>query len=167
MFDPTDERQRRFKGYGPSKLPSPLDEDLGVFIDQIAAAGPIGVADVLSKVSDTGRQVLLAYAERMASLAVRRRDQGLLLRGIVALVVGGLDRNARESLMVMALVEDSAERIGADLEDTLEAVSKIVGHPGTVNLVLWLTRKPEVRTLESMRYVAGADDDGFRYRLDW
>lgn len=69
--------------------------------------------------------------------------------------------------MVMAPIEDSARKIGLDLPEAFERASKIVGHPGTVNLMIWLTRRPEDRSLSSMGFVAGEDDDGFRYRLDW
>lgn len=119
------------------------------------------------RVTDKARQVLRAYAERMASLAVRSLDKATLLEAVVALVVGGLDENRAESLMIMALIEDSAARIGVELGQLLEEASKIVGHPATVNLMLWLTRKDEDRSLASMGFVATEDADGFRYRLDW
>jgi hypothetical protein len=86
---------------------------------------------------------------------------------VVALVVGGLDQNLPESLMVLAPVEDGARRLEVDLAALFERVAKVVGHPATVNLMLWLARPPEDRSLASMGLVAGEDADGFRYRLDW
>ena len=111
--------------------------------------------------------MLGAYAERMASAAVRTRDPSLLNRALVALVVAGLDENDRDCLMTMAPIDDSAQRLGVDLDDLFERVSKTVGHQGTVSLVSWLTRKPEHRSLASMRFAAAEDSDGFRYRLEW
>jgi hypothetical protein len=67
----------------------------------------------------------------------------------------------------MAPIEDSAARIGVELPRLLEDASKIVGHPATVNLMLWLTRNDEDRSLASMGFVATENTDGFRYKLDW
>jgi hypothetical protein len=167
VFNPTDIAQQRFNAYGPSELPNKRDEEVGEFVDGLVSGGPAAVADVLSRVSEKARDVFSAYAERMASLAVRRRDRTTLVKAVVALVIGGLDENRRESLMVMAPIEDSAARIGVDFPSVIEDASKVVGHPGTVNLVLWLMRKPEDRSLASMGFVAAEDDDGFRYKLDW
>jgi hypothetical protein len=166
-FDPGDDSQERFAGYGPARLPDPRDDELSDFVTTLVAGGPPVVAEVLSTVTEKGRQVLRAYAERMASLAVRRQDPTLLPRAIVALVVGGLDQNKRDSLMIMAPIEDSAARLEKSLSAIFEDVSKIVGHPATVNLMMWLTRRPETRTLASMRFIPSEDEDGFRYRLDW
>jgi hypothetical protein len=167
MFEPTDTTQRKFNGYGPSALPDTRDKAVGDFVEGLIAAGPTAVTAALSSITDKARQVLCAYAERMASLAVRRRDRDVLLRAVVALVLGGLDENRLESLMVMAPIQDAAERLGLDLPELFEAASNVVGHPGTVNLMLWLTRKPEDRSLASMGFVVAEDGDGFRYKLDW
>ena len=167
MFDPHDDAQRPFHGYGPAPLPDPRDEEVARFVATLVTGGPSAVAGVRPLVTEQARRVLCAYAERMASLAVRRHDPKLLVGATVALVVGGLDENRHESLMVMAPLEDSAKRLGVDLPDLFKYVSKIVGHPGTVNLAVWLMRRPEDRTLASMRFVSDEDQDGFRYRLDW
>ncbi len=164
-FNPTDQRQAAFVGYGPAKLPEPRDGHVQKVIDQLTVGGGSEFASALSAVTDKARDVLCAYAERMASLAVRRQDEQLLIRALVALVLGGLNENSHESLMVMAPIEDSARRIGVDLTGLCERVSKIVGHPGTVNLMRWLARQPQDRSLASMGFVATEDGDGFRYRF--
>lgn len=167
MFDPTDSSQARFDGYGPSALPNNRDDELDDFINDVIAGGSSAVSDILPRLSENGRRVLRAYAERMASLAVRRRDRATLIRALVAIVLGGLDENRLESLMVMAPIEDSARRLGFDVPGLFEEVSKIVGHPGTVNLVVWLSRQEDDRSLSSMGFIAAEDADGFRYKLDW
>lgn len=167
MFDPTDPTPERFRGYGPSELPNSRDEEVAELVDDLIAGGPQAVATVLSTITERGRRVMGAYAERMASLAVRRQDRTTLLRAVVANVVGGLDQNRRESIMVMAPIEDAAKRIGVDLPGLFEEASETVGSPGTVYLVQWLGRKPENRTLTCMKFVVTEDDDGFRYTLEW
>ena len=123
------------------------------------------VAGFIASASEVGRRVLCAYAERMASLAVRRRDADLLVRAVVAVVIGGLDQNALEALMVMPLIENSARLLTVDLAGIFEQAAAVVGHPGSVNLMVWLTRAPQDRTLAAMGFAEGSDDDGFRYRF--
>jgi hypothetical protein len=164
-FDPADPAQQRFVGYGPAPIPDPRDDLVGKFLDQIESGGPAAVASHLASASERGRRVFRAYGERMASLAVRRHDAGLLVRAVVAIVLGGLDQNALEALMVMPLVENSARLLGTNLANIFEKASGIVGHPGSVNLMVWLTRAPEDRTIASMGFVESSDEGGFRYKF--
>ena len=167
QFDLTDARQARFAAYGPAPLPESRDEEVQQFVDSLIEGGPAAVAKAIAVATEHGRRVLRAYAERMASLAVRQKDPDLLLGAVVALVVGGLDKNARESLMAMAPIDDSARRLDVRLSDLFERASRIVGHPGTVNLVMWLNRRPEDRSLKSMGFVAAEEPEGFRYKQSW
>jgi hypothetical protein len=164
-FDVADPAQQRFASYGPSSLPNSRDDLVDKFIDQAISGGPAAVADFVEAASERGRRVLRAYAERMASLAVRRRDAHLLVCAVIAIVIGGLDQNALEALMVMPLIENSARLLGSDLADIFEKAAAIVGHPGSVNLMVWLTRAPEDRTPAAMGFVEASDEDGFRYKF--
>jgi hypothetical protein len=165
VFDPIDAALRQFVGYGPSVLPNERDDEVSEYVTSLSAI--LGYGQRIVHDHRKGRDVLRAYPERMASLAVRRREPTVLLAAVIANVVGGRDENRLESLMVMALIEDSARRIDMDLAELFEQASRIVGHPGAVNLMMWLKRKPKDRSLTSMSFVAGEDADGFRYRLDW
>ena len=167
VFAVAEPTQRRFDGYGPSSVPSSLDVDVQNFVDTLRSGGPPAVASAIERASEAGRRVLRAYSERMATLAVRRRDASLLVRALVAAVVGGLYQNDREALLVMPLIEDGAKRIGVQPPTLFEEAAGLVGHPGTVNLVLWLGRKPEDRELSAMGYAVGEDADGFRYVRAW
>ena len=167
VFDVASPTQRRFDGYGSCLLPSALDQEVQVFVDGLSRGGPPVVALAIAHATEAGQRVLRAYAERMASLAVRQGDAMLLQRALVAIVVGGLYRNEREALLVMPLIEDSAKRIRVQPSVLFEEAAGIVGHPGTANLVLWLGRKSENRELLSMGYVVGADAGGFRYVRTW
>jgi hypothetical protein len=163
-FDPGDPSQRRYTAYGLAEFPDPRDVEIDEYIAGVKAGGPAEVQSALAAVSDKGRQVLRSYAERSASRAVRSKDPDNLVLGLIALVVGGLDQNTLESLMRMPLIEDAGRRLGIEPADLFEEVAGIVGHPGSVNLMLWLTRAPEDRTPECMGFEAAQDDSGFRYR---
>jgi len=161
------ETTKRFYGYGPLPIPNALDEEVEAFVDGLRTGGPAAVAIAIERASETGRDVLRAYSIRMATRAVREMDATFIVRGLVAIVVGGLDSNDREALLEMPLLEDSAKRIGVLPMVPFEEAAHIVGIPGETFLALWLGRKPENRTLEVMGYVASEDPDGFRYVRTW
>jgi hypothetical protein len=167
VFDPASATQQRFTGLGPAPIPDPRDGEIETFVRGLVAGGPAAVTATTQSSTPQARQVLCAYAERMASTAVRDGGAAPLELGLVALVAGGLADGERDALMVMAPIDDAASRVGIDTADLFERVAKVVGHPGTVSLMVWLTRKPEDRALASMGYVVSSDDGGFRYRLDW
>ena len=162
-FEPGDPSQRRFAGYGRAKFPDPRDAALDAYVAGLRSGGPQAVETALRAVGEAGRHVLGAYAERAASRAVRAKSQDLLVSALVALVVGGLDQNALEALTRMALVEDAGHRIGAEPGVFFGTAADVVGHPGSVNLMIWLSRSPDDRTPESMGFSAGRDESGFRY----
>jgi hypothetical protein len=163
-FDAGDPAQRRFTGYGLAAFPDARDTELDQYARDLMSGGPAAVRAALNVVSEKARQVLRVYAERAASRAVRDKDRDLLVLGTIALVVGGLDENALEALTRMPLIEDASKRLGIELADVFEKAAGVVGHPGTVNLMLWLSRAPADRTPECMGFAAADDDSGFRYR---
>jgi hypothetical protein len=164
-FDAGDLAQRRFTSYGLAVFPDARDTELDEYARGLRSGGPAAVRIALDTVSQKGRQVLGAYAERAASRAVRDKDRDLLVLGSTALVVGGLDQNALEALTRMPLIEDASKRLGIELADVFEEVAGIVSHPGSVNLMRWLSRAPEDRTPECMGFAAAEDGSGFRYRF--
>ncbi len=163
-FDVRSDDQRRFNSYAPASFPDTRDNELAAYVRQVMAAGADAVASACALSSDNGRRVVCAYAERACSLAVRSKDREHLVEALVALAVGGLGQNDLGALMRMALIEDAAERLEIDLPTLFEEASRLVGHPSTAALMVWLTRAPEDRTLRSMGYEAHTGPSGFRYR---
>jgi hypothetical protein len=163
-FDPGDPGQRRFASFGLAEFPDVRDGDVDEFVRSLRTGGPPAVSKALATVSEKGRQVLRVYAERAAARAVRDRSRDMLVLGTIALIVGGLDQNALEALTRMPLIEDASKRLEIELSDVFEDVAAVVGHPGSVNLMVWLTRSPEDRTPECMGFAAAEDQAGFRYR---
>jgi hypothetical protein len=149
---------------GRAAIPDYRDDELDRYVDGLRSGGPPVVAGALAQSSEAGRRVLRVYGERAASRAVRSGSVDRLISALVAVVVGGLDQNALEALMPMSLIEDAGSRIGADPDAYFGPAAGIVGHPGSVNLMVWLSRKPEDRTVGAMGFVASEDETGFRYR---
>jgi hypothetical protein len=165
-FDPTDPTQERYAGYVPSRIPEPRDAEVGSYVTGLINSGPAAIDAASVTISERAGLVLYAYADRMASLAVRRSDVRLVVSAVTALVVGGLWRFDQEALLVMPLIENSALLIGIDPNALLNLASPIIGGPGTAALVSWLNRAPATRTLSTMGYYESLDDDGFRYRRE-
>jgi hypothetical protein len=97
VFDPADPEQQGFAAYGPAPIPDARDDLVDKLIDSAESGGPATVASLCAGASERGRRVLRAYGQRMSSLAVRRHDPDLLVRAVVAIVLGGLDQNALEA----------------------------------------------------------------------
>lgn len=163
-FEPGQPEQPSFVAYGPAVIPDPRDAAVESYVKAVREGGPAAVATALSQVSEGGRRVLRVHGERAASRAVRDRSVDLLVSALIAVVIGGLDQNALEAMMPMALIEDAGRRIGADPGTYFGTAAAVVGHPASVNLMVWLTRRDEDRTPEAMGFVAALDQSGFRYR---
>jgi hypothetical protein len=162
-FDPSDESQTRYAGYGLAPFPDPRDAEINFYVAGVRSVGAEEVAAALEEVSARGRQVLLAYAERSASIAVRNNVPDRLVRALIALVIGGLTQNALEALMRTALVEDAARRLGTDPSDIFGEATELVGEVGGFALKLWLARRPEDRTPEVMGFKATGEGLSFQY----
>jgi hypothetical protein len=162
-FDPSSDQQRQFNAFAPAPIPDPRDRVLDDFMASVVAGGPDEVRGRLASLSDAGRRVLRSHAERLASRAVREQSSDLLVAALVATVLGGLDQNAWEAMMPMALIDDASRRLGLEPADVFEQAAAIVGHPGSVNLMVWLTRSAEDRTPEAMGFAPATEAGGFRY----
>lgn len=161
-FRPSEPDQSAYVGYRPAPIPEHRDRLLDEYLATLRAGGPRAVATATAAASPDAREVLLRYGERAAVRAVRDRSVQLLVSGLVAVVVGGLQQG-RAALLPMALLDDAGPRIGADPRDYFATAAEIVGNPGDINLHLWLARDPRDRTPASMGYAPVDGPDGFRY----
>ena len=158
--------QEGFDWYGPAPIPDVRDSVVAEFLDRVQAGDPAAQAELTAGPSDRGKSVLRTYAERMASLAVRRGDAGPLVPALVALVAGGLDRGEREALMVMSLIDHSAGLLGVDLPDIFgrAAAAGTMSAEAQQGLTAWLARSPADRLPAAMGFAVSSDASGFRYR---
>jgi hypothetical protein len=155
---------RRFVAYGGAPYPDRRDSELDDFVGGLRSGGPVAVEKALSHVSESGREVLGAYAGRAAVRVVRGEPVDLLVSALVALVIGGLNFPSRSALMKASLIDDAAQRVGVELRPLFERAAAITGAAGRPRLMRWLERPPETRTPDCMRYVAVEDEAGFRYQ---
>jgi hypothetical protein len=101
--------------------PPPLREDderdrrLAAFLDELCASAPDVRMVVAERLHWPADDRLLAYAERIASLAVRTGSVEYLKRAVVALGFAfQVARDWRDVLLIFPLPYDAARRIGVD-----------------------------------------------------
>jgi hypothetical protein len=150
------------EGYLDERLPSARDREI---LDLISGAGKNGrLRELSAHLSGNHVPVLLAFAERMAALAVRNRDPEMIRRGLLAACLTFAVGDRRDALLVLPLLWRSAERLLLDPASEFAAVSDDLGCD---ELSQFARRDPEDRSIESMGYVESQDDDGFRYERTW
>ncbi|MFZ5722214.1 MAG: hypothetical protein ACOY33_00990 [Pseudomonadota bacterium] len=149
-----------YRGYGAKPLPDALDfEVLNSLIDaKLNDKGKVSISQ-----SRTADSVLEAFAERAASLAVRTKEDLWIRNGVAALCVTSAVSDRREAEIVLCLLHDAAKRLGLSPREIFS-----VGIFLKRDLIeSFLSRDEEDKSLSAMGYVAGADEDGFRYVRSW
>ena len=155
------------QGYGKFPLPSPLDKVMADFLSGIT--NPADFAEHRAALQATvPGTVTLAYAERMASLAVRRQDKKSLRSGLVAVALAWLlVDDHREVWPVMALLYRAAEMVGADPAAEFAAAGTLGGADVATALAEFAARPAPDRSIADMGYEPGDDAQGFRFLRTW
>jgi hypothetical protein len=154
-------------GYGPQPIPQARDSEISDLLRVWMALDEFDRKQSALKITDAQRLTLLAYSERMASLAVRERNQYLVTLGLVALGVDGWRGDWRENALIVSLHYDAAERIGASPRAIFDSAARLLTEEPAQALRAFLGRSAHQKSLEAMGYAAGTDDDGFRYQRTW
>src|ERR1700733_199205 len=97
------------RGYGALPIPQPRDEEIGRLLRTWMAFDERTREASANAISNEQPPVLLAHAERMTSLAVRRRDGELLTLGLLALGSDGWRGDWRENVSLISLHNDAAQ----------------------------------------------------------
>lgn len=153
-------------GYLDRPLPSPRDDEITALLDRARDDGQlIQLAELVRPAQDA---VLRAFAERMASLAVRTGDPVTVRNGLLAAAIAIVvpDVDVREVLLVLPLLWHSAQRLALDPAEEFEATAEEFP-PAARALRQFIARKPADQRIGAMGYVESADDSGFRYARTW
>jgi len=155
------------QGYGTLPIPQPRDADIGELLRTWAALDAPTRQTSAQGILEEQRFRLLAYSERMASLAVRKRDQELIGLGLLALGIDGWRGDWRDNAALISLHYDAAQRLAADPDSLFEKAAALLSPKAANALRSFLRRSVADKTLEAMGYVADTDADGFRYKRTW
>lgn len=142
-----------YEGYGLDPLPSPRDRRVRAVLEALTGEATSGIPK-------GAERVLGAFAERAASLAVRRRDtETLRLGGVAAALALSVAGDFRDELPALALLCRAAELIGVDPRAVLPADEPVVTD--------FLRRAPRDRAIGAMGFRETVEDDGFRFVRTW
>src|SRR5262249_44264402 len=90
-------------GYGMQPLPCELDGKIAALVEAFLGASPQQRSELENTASNDLRSAFRAFAERMASLAVRRSSRQTLILALGALTIEGWQVDRRENLLVVSL----------------------------------------------------------------
>lgn len=148
-----------------ARLGVPWDAEVEAVVRAIATATPEDRAAVRAALSPPAARVLLAWGERMASLAVRRRDRDLVVLGLTAVAMAGDELvDFRERLIPVPLHRRAAQLIGEKPKRLFDAAAALSDEAGA----RWLRDRGRSRAgPRRMGFREGTDaDGGFRFRQD-
>ena len=152
-------------GYGPSPLPNEIDNEVEQLID--ASFRATGGDTLVAELTETHGLVLLAYAERMASLAVREGRVDIVSRGMKALHIASRLVDEKELLPILALLHNSATMLGADWPSLIPATPGFGENRFKESCERFLARTDADRSIQAMGYIESEEEGGFRYIRTW
>lgn len=151
-------------GYGSGRLPSVRDREIHGLLRGVETDEDVGY--FVQTVPHDGGRVLNAFAERAASMAVRRQDARELRAGLLALLIAQrVSREQREIMPTLALLYRAAEMIGHDPRVEFTQICDKFG--ASIALVNFVRRTPDDRAIQAMGFEEGDDEDGFRFLRNW
>jgi hypothetical protein len=153
------------RGYLPMTIPIARDREIGQVLSQVVAER--GISNLARSLQNGRELVLRAFAERMASLAVRNGDLESLRLGLIALLLSSRGPDLRDSIAVVPLFYDAIARLGVDLHSFVATVQEAVGDLLCKAFLDFSKRSDFEMGLEIGGYSASSDADGFRYLRNW
>lgn len=152
-------------GYGAQPLPSERDNEIGALL--LTVQDPERLEEFLAPLTGEHVQVLVCFAERMATLAVRQQDRTFLNLGLVATVLAGLATSSKDALLVLPLQWDAASRLGLSPDQVFREIGARLGLRAATFLEAFLGRSATDKSISSMGYRAELAGEEFRYVRDW
>jgi hypothetical protein len=149
----------RSEGYYERPIPCAADSRIGRAVKAFTAAPPLWQAAFRESIDFGRADLLCAWSERMAALAVRLESPQPLVLGLVALSLAD-ESGDGEAQLVAPLHRRSAEKLDADPERVFDEAAGLVDLPGG----RWLREaRDSDDQVEDTGYVEDGDGDDFRY----
>jgi hypothetical protein len=149
----------RNSGYYDNPIPCGEDDRIGRAVKAFSTAEPAWQAGFREAVDHDRADLLCAWSERLAALAVRLDSPRPLVIGLVGLSLAG-DAESGEALLVAPLHRRSAEKLGSDPVRLFDEAAGLSDLPGA----RWLREaRDSDDQVEDAGYVEDSDADGFRY----
>ena len=158
---------RQFDGYGLESIPSEQDKFVESFVRAYVEAGQ-SEREVTAVLPDIATQVALAFCERQATLAVRRKSStalrhSLLAAGVASIAAGDF----RDVTLCLVLPWRSAHHLGFDPAIEFISASKRLPPAAAETLLAFTRRASSDQTLDCMGYREVGAAESFRYEREW
>lgn len=156
------------EGYGSQEIPNERDIEISKLVEQWLAEVLAGQVSSLTTLR-AQRGTLLAYCERIASLAVRTGERKLLLYALATLGSVWNYGDAKDTLPILSLIYDAALRLGLSADDLFGEAQRLCfgNKPYRDELTGFLRRSAADKSIADMGYIAGIERSGFRYLRNW
>jgi hypothetical protein len=154
-------------GYGPAAIPSAIGDEVAEVIASLVASDAAGRRAIMRQMTEVHGFVLIAFAERMASRAVRENEPDFIAKGLSALAIAAGLVYIKEALPVVSLLLRSIDKLGLDARSVFRRASGFGNNELDRFLEEFPHRSKEDRSIEAMGYVEAEDLDGFRYKRTW
>lgn len=149
----------RDEGYYASRIPSAHDSRVGRVVKVFSTAPPAWQLAFREAIDHDRADLLCAWSERVAALAVRLDSPRPIVLGLVALTLAD-EAGDGEALLVAPLHRRSAEKLGADSFRLFDEAAGLTDLPGA----RWLEDARDADDqVEDSGYAEDEDADGFRY----
>ena len=154
-------------GYLQRKLPCELDALATNIVDDYIKGTDKEKSAILANFGPNQSFAWLAYAERMASLAVRELSRLILFRGLIALIIEGFKLDARENILVLSLLNHSASKIKIDASVLFEEAARLAPEATAMQFRCFLNRSPDQKNIKVMGYEEQDCEGGLLYLRNW
>jgi hypothetical protein len=149
----------RVERYYDSPIPCAEDELIARAVKVYTAADPSWQAAFRDALDHDRADLLCAWSERVAALAVRLDSPRPLVLGLVALSVAD-DAAAGEALLIAPLHRRSADKLDADADRLFDEAAGLTDLVGA----RWLRdARDSDEQVEDAGYIEHFGEDGFRY----
>jgi len=156
----------------PISIPSPPNDAVDEAIASIVEAVRVGSTSanaVGSKLNAYAQTRFVAYATWRAMLAVTTQSPALIQQGLIALAIEGGKNEWTASVVVLAMLYNSALKFGMDAEKSFAEIA-LLAEPGIVQKEMtgFPRRQPHDRSLEAFFLLEGITEEGFFYKhIPW
>jgi hypothetical protein len=148
------------RDYAAQPLPASLDDRVRTFVASERAA------DKQPQLTREAEWVLIVFAGRMASLAVRENSEAHVQSGLAALALIQGQVDLRDAIIYLSILYDAAVRIGAQADTIFKSFADAEG-PMIRYIVAFPARKPEDKAISAMGFSVIEAPEGFIYRKNW
>ena len=151
-----------FRTRGPH-MPLELASTIKTVCHVFAGAGAEERSALISLVQPSFSFVFLWFAKEMAIQAVRQNSQQAIIDGVTALFIENCNFDCRDSMVPLALLYHSAEKLGLNTNLLFTNAAQTTNQTATQFLLGFLRRPPATRSIAAFGYAEGEDSSGFMY----